>query len=347
MEYKDLRELAFAAMKAEKNAAVAYSFGDEKFSTAQVNEALRTELQKMTATYADYRDNKNRIFRLVEESIDEVLPKKVEEQYMQFAETKTIAQGDKAVFRIRITEAAKKRAKSFVTRVGLAGRYEVFMLDGASLEVFPTAMGGAARIGFEEFLDGRIQFSELTDLVMEGMDEFIYREIAKALEACVESLPAVNKAEIAGFDESVMDELLAIADAYGAPASIYCTFEFAAKMLPAEGWISGDMKNEIWRNGRLVQPYKGHNIVILPQSMEDETNTTKVIDPAQAYILPSGAEKPVKLVFEGQTCVREVENNDDWSRDIQYYKKFGVAVFQNHWMCSYRNTELTKATRSA
>lgn len=345
MEYKDLLALARIAVKADPAAPVAYSFGNESYTLDQVNEALANEFRKLAGNYRDYRDNRNTIFRLIEESIDEVLPAKVEQQYQQFAEVRNVPNGDKAIFRIRVTEAARKRAKAnFVTRVGLAGRYEVFMLDGKSLEVGTAAIGGAARIGFEEMLDGRIQFSELTSLIMEGMDEYIYREIAKALEAMVKGLPKVQRAEVAGFDEATMDELLAIADSYGR-ASIYCTFEFAAKMLPNNGWVSDDMKNELWRNGRLGD-YKGHSVIILPQSMVDEQNLEKVIDPAQAYIIPVGQDtKPVKIVFEGPTAVRTVEDNDDWSTDFQTYKKFGVATFFTNYIFSYRNTDLKKDSR--
>lgn len=344
MEYKELRDLAFAAIKAEKNAPVAYSFGNETFSAEDVNKALRAEFQKLAGDYRSYRENKNTIFALIEETIDEVLPQKVEEQYMQFADVKVLPQGDKAIFRKRITEASRKRAKTFVTQVGLAGRYEVFMLDGETVEVQMSAIGSACRIGFEEFLDGRIQFSDLTEVMLEGMDEYIYKEVAKALEAAVKNLPEVNQAEFAGFDEATMDELLAIADSYG-HSVIYCTYEFAAKMVPAEGWASNDMKSTLWERGYLAN-YKGHQVIILPQSMTDQTNTEKVIDPAQAYIIPVGSDKPVKLAFEGPTAVREVEDNDDWSRDLQTYKKFGIATLLNHWMCSYRNTDLKKATRS-
>lgn len=344
MDYKDLKKLASIAMHADPAAPTAYSFGEENYTLAQINEALATEFRKLAGTYRDYRENKNTIFRLIEETIDEVLPQRVEQQYAQFAEVRTVGNGDKAIFRTRITEFARKRAKTFVTRVGLAGRYEVFMLDGTSLEVQTSAIGGAARIGFEEVLDGRLQFSELTSLVMEGMDEYIYKEIAKALEAVVKTLPAVQRAEVAGFDEATMDELLAIADAYGR-ATIYCTFEFAAKMIPATGWVSDDMKNRLWADGWLGN-YKGHNVVILPQSVVDETNMEKVIDPAQAYIFPVGQDnKPVKLVFEGPTCVRTVEDNDDWSTDFQTYKKFGIATFFTNFVFSYRNTDLVKATR--
>lgn len=73
----------------------------------------------------------------------------------------------------------------------------------------------------------------------------------------------------------------------------------------------------------------------------------KVIDPAQAYIMPIGQDnKPVKIVFEGPTAVRTVEDNDDWSTDFQTYKKFGVATFFTNFLFSYRNTDLVKATRT-
>ena len=351
MEFKDMLELAKISVKADPKAPVAYSFGEEKYSLEQVNKTLQNEFAALLGEgdnrYRAFQENKNCIFRLIEETIDEVLPQRVEQRYMDFAETKTIAQGDKATFTLKITEAARKRAKTFVTRVGLAGRYETFMLDGRSLEVQTSAIGGAARIGFEEVLDGRWSFADMVELTLEGMDEFIVKEIAKALQSAVDALPAVQKHTADGFDETSFDELLAIADAYG-KSTIYCTFEFAAQMKPVEAWASNEHKNAMWNRG-MIDSYKGHTIVLLPQSFEDERNMTKVFDPSLCYIMPTGQDnRPVKLVFEGPTCVRTVDNqNDDWSMDMQTYKKFGIATFFNNWMCSYKNTSLKMASRSS
>lgn len=340
LKYDSLVKLAIAASN-----KTAFSFSEnEKYTAEQTSELLRAQMNLLAHDYRSFRENKNTIFALIEQTIDEVLPAKVLQQYEQFADVRTVGQGDKVVFVRRITEASRMRAKQFVTQVGLAGRYETFMLDGERLEVKMTAIGSAARIGFEEFLDGRIQFSDLTDIILEAMDEYIYREIAKALETAVEELPAPNKVTASDFDEAFMDRLLAIADSYaGAPATIYCTYEFAATILPAEAWASNDMKNTIWGEGYLPR-YKGHNIVILPQSMEDATNAKKVIDPSNAYIINSGAEKPVKIAFEGQTAVRDVTDNDDWSRDMQTYKKFGVAILTNPSICVYKNSSLKLET---
>lgn len=339
LDRKNLITLAKTVANANPSSQVAYSFGEDKFSYADLNETLRSELRELAGTYALYRENKNTIFALLEETIDDVLPKKVLEQYGQFAEIKSFKQGDRPVFTQRITTAAKRRAKQFVTKVGLAGIYEVFKLDGKSYEVPTSAFGGAAQIGFEEFLDGRVDFADVLEIVMEGLDECVYIEIERALKGAVESLQAANKHSGAEFDEAAMDRLIAVADSYG-QSTIYCTYEFAATMVPESGWVSDAMKDQKWNNGYLAN-YKGHRVIVLAQSYEDETNAVKVIDPSYAWIIPTGAEKPVKVALEGQAIVREIENAD-LSREIQIYKKLGVCALITNNICVYRNTSLTR-----
>jgi hypothetical protein len=340
MTFDQIRQLAQAAAHNQS-----LTFSEESFDCEAVNAALREQFNLLTDGYYNYQRNKVEIFELISETIDDVLPAKVLAQYEQFADVKTVAQGDKAIFTLRITEAARKRAKSFVTRVGLAGRYETMILEGRQLEVGTAAIGYAVRIGFEEFLDGRYSFADFTEVMLEGMNEYIYQEIAKALANAIEELPVANKYTGVGFDEGKMDELLAISDSYGnGTSTIYCTKEFASTMKPASAdWASDAMKDTLFRNGFFTD-YKGHPVVILQQSMVDTTNEEKVIDPSQAYILANVGEKPVKVVFEGQTAVKTREDNDDWSTDLQTYKKFGVAVFSNPSICSYQNTSLKKAT---
>ena len=334
---KDLIALGKKVASANPSVATAFAYNGENFSYEQLNDTFRDELLEISSTYALFRENKNTIFSLMEEIIDDVLPKKVLEAYGQFAEIKTFKQGDKPVFVQRITSAAKRRGKQFVTKVGLAGIYEVFKLDGKTLEVPTEAFGGAAQIGFEEFLDGRVNMADVLDIIMEGLDESVYREIAKSLIGAAKNLQESNHVAHAGFNEAEMDKLLAVADSYG-QSTIYCTFEFAATMVPAEGWRSDAMKDQRWNNGYLAN-YKGHNVIVLPQSYEDETNATKVIDPAYAYIIPTGAQKPVKVAFEGQTIVRDIDNAD-MSKEVQVYKKFGVATMITNNICIYNNTDL-------
>ena len=144
LDKNNLLALMKTVAKADVSAPTSYSFNGENFSYEALNETLRRELNEYAGDYASYRENKNMIFSLIEETLDEILPKKVMKQYEAFAEVKTFAQGDKPIFRRKLT--SNKRAKQFITRVGLAGRYEVFKLgkNEESFEVQTSAIGGAA-----------------------------------------------------------------------------------------------------------------------------------------------------------------------------------------------------------
>lgn len=336
LERNELLKLMKATAQADRSNPVAYSFNGESLSYDALNETLRRELNEYAGTYSLFRENKNMIFSLIEETIDLLLPKKVNENYGEFAETKVYAQGDKPIFTVKGNY--HNRAKQFITKVGLAGIYEVFKLGKErSFELQTSAWGGAAYIGFEEFLDGHVDFAEVTKIIMEGMDEFVYKEIAKALQSTISQLPEANRLTVAGFDEAGFDRLLSVAAAYGTP-TIYCTYEFAVKMIPAEGWVSDAMRDEKWAKGYFAN-YKGYRVVILPQAFEDETNSRKVIDPGYVWIIPAGHEKPVKVAFEGNTIVDEWVNKDR-SREIQVYKKGGVGVIATPDICVYVDEEL-------
>lgn len=339
LNHENLLALAKTVAKADSSAPVAYSWNGQSLSYDALNETLRQEFNELAGTYALYRENRNTIFSIIEEVLDDVLPKKVVEQYNDFAEVQTFKQGDKPIFRRKLN--GSKRAKQFITRVGLAGIYEVFKLSAGteSFEVPTSAIGGAAQIGLEEFLDGRVDFAEVLDTVMTGMDELVYKEVAHALKASINQLPANNTAVVNGFDEQAFDTLLTIVSAYGVP-TIYCTQEFAVKMIPQQAWrYTEAMKDELWKTGRLAQ-YKQYKVVILEQGFEDETNSTKVIDPGYCWILPTGADsKPVKIAFEGNTIVDEFQNADR-SREVQVYKKVGVVAMLANNICAYVDTSL-------
>ena len=338
MEFNDMLKLAKAVAKADRSAPTAFSFGEQSYSYDEMNEALRTEFAQLAPDYRNYKINQNTIFALIEQTIDDVLPTKVMEEYSQFAEIKTFNQGDKPIFTQKITTASRRRAQQFIGKVGLAGIYEVFKLDGQGYEVSTNAIGGAAQIGFEEFLDGRVDFADVLDIVMEGLDRCIYQEIEAQLIGAIANIQGANFVTNNTFVETDMDRLLSIADSYGR-AAIYCTFEFAATMWPSDARMSDAMKDQRWTGNGYVATYKGHQVIVLPQSYDDESNTIKTIDPQFAYIIPVGAEKPVKIAFEGGTIVDEYTNYDR-SKEVQVYKKVGVRAIFSNAICVYQQSGL-------
>ena len=88
LERTQLFTLAKTLANANPSSQVAYSFGEDKFSYADLNDTFRNELKEIAGTYSLFRENKNLLFSLIETVIDDVLPRKVNEAYGRFADIK-------------------------------------------------------------------------------------------------------------------------------------------------------------------------------------------------------------------------------------------------------------------
>ena len=337
-----------------------------RFSNNDVKEALKEEIHKLAHDYNSYRRNKNDLFEIMQEAYTEILPRSVEEFIGTFAEIKTVPMKTKAQF---IIKTGRRRAKQFITTVALSGVYESFRLDSNTFELGGRSIGGAAYIDFERYLCGDEDISESSNLLLEGIQDAIYREIQKALLAAVnaEDRPAANKAYSNGFDPDLMSRLISVAQSYSSNggATIYATPEFVAAMgpdaiglpiygarltggtmtpgLPQTAGYATPVYNprnieEIAQYGR-IKTFRGTPIVELPQSFTDERNDTYVMNPAAAYVFPNGDNKPVKVVFEGPTQVDDWQHRDR-SFEVEVYARVGVAIITNHDWCVYINGDL-------
>lgn len=334
-----------------------------QFSNADVKQALQSAIHEIAYDYNSYRRNKVDLFEIMQQAYTEILPKAVEDFMGTFAEIQRVPMKQKAQF---IVKRGRRRAKQFITAVGLSGVYESFRLDSDTFELGGRAIGGAAYIDFERYLCGDEDISESADLLIEGIQEAIYGEVQKALLAAVnaEDRPAANKHIGTGFDADAMDRLCRVASSYGnGGAVIYATPEFVATMGPdaigmpvyapyalgnaptagsAPGYATPvyNPRNieEIAQYGR-IKTFRGNPIVEIPQSYIDERNEVTVANPAAAYVFPAGQEKPVKIVFEGDTQVDDWQHRDR-SFEVEVYARVGVAILTNYNWCVYINTEL-------
>ena len=334
MELNKLIELGIAA--ATGNIPAEYSASD-------VNETLREELKAFNS-YSYYRANKNVLFQLIEEIANVVVPKKVIAQFGSFAEVQSVNLGEKIVFKQR---TGVSRGKRFVTVAGEYGTYRTFNVDSRDITMSPRVYAGAAILEIGDFLQGRVDMSELMDIIIEGLSDSIYNEVQGALKAAInaEDRPAANKAIVAGFDAKEFDKVINTVAAYGDSVTIYCTRAFATTLYNQPGW-AGDSNpmtalqdyNDVREMG-YVGRYKGTNVVLLSNSFVDENNEEMLVDDAYAYIMPAGKEKPVKIGIEGGTLIDEVRLADG-SMEIQAQHMFDVAVVANNYWGIYRNTEL-------
>lgn len=348
MDFKGIKDLIVHAFRGTNP-------DPTKYSNSDVKNSLREEIHELAHDYKSYRNNKNILFDLYQEAVDEVLPSYVENFMGTFAEIKIVGHNQKAQF---IRKRGRQRAKQFITQVGISGVYESFRLDKDTFEVGGDAIGGAAYIDFERYICGDEDISESLDVLLEGIQDAIMGKIQRALIAAVnaEDRPAKNSYVGAGFDADAMAELVAVAKAYGdGKAVIYASPEFIAAMGPdaigqpvwngtpgyagATPVYSPKDINDIANTGYITS-FRGTPIIQIPQSYVDTQNETTQVNPGFAYIFPAGKEKIVKVVLEGDTIVDEFKNRDR-SFEIEAYKKVGVAILSNYDWCIYENTTLS------
>ena len=346
MTIKEMKELALCAAKNEAPA---------NYSMENVNDALVEALRDMAGSVNQFMKNRYDIYEIIIEAADEVVPKNVIDAVGIFAEVRQVGQGQKALFR---TNLGRTRAKKFLTQVGLSGVYETFRLDHGYFELGGHAIGGACTIDFERMLDGAEDMAELVAILSEAQTEAVYKEVHKALRAAFSKagVPANNRAQGATFDGDEMMKLISTVRAYGSGAVIFAPPEFIAAMgadaivpitaygNPAAAGIQGvyhPQDIDAIHNTGYINLFRGTPIVQIPQSFVDESNTATQIDPQLAYVLPTGGEKVVKVVFEGQTQMYDFVNRDQ-SMEIHTYRKLGTAILTYHNWGIYQNSGITQ-----
>lgn len=352
MTIQELKELALYAAKGQ---------APTNFSVENVDEALRDGLRELAGSITQFMKNRWDIYDIIIKTADEIVPKKVIDAIGIFADFQQVGQGQKALF---VTKLGRMRAKKFLTQVGLSGVYETFRLDTGRFEVSAHAIGGACRIDFERMLDGAENMAELVNLLTEAQVDAVYQEVQRALRAAVskEGVPNNNRANVTvgnDFDGDEMMKLISTVRAYGNSAVIFAPPEFVAAMgadaiVPVTvgnstnyggvGGVYHPQDIDAIHNTGYINIFRGTPIVQIPQSFVDENNVETWIDPQLAYVLPTGGEKPVKVVFEGQTQMYDFVNRDQ-SMEIHTYRKLGVAILAYHNWAIYKNANITQTYR--
>lgn len=325
-------------------ALIAYSkqvpvVAGKNYSVESVESTLRAKFAELAPNHKAYRKNKNEIFELIEETIDAVAPNKIIEKIGDFSEVKSFKQGDRPKFKKKL---GRKNVQRFITKVGLGGIYERVRLDKSEFTIDTHAIGGAVYTEFESYLDGNMDFAELCDLIIQGIEDEVYKEVREALIATFDTLPEANKHTAGSTDMAELRKIIGTVQAYsGGSVNIFCTPEFAQTLEIDAHYVGEAEKSSMREKGYLGKVF-GANVIVLPQSFEDETNSVKVFNPQYAFVVPSGGEadeKIVKVILEGEAIVRDTQNAD-MSMEFSVYKKFGTAVMSTNYFGIYRNTSL-------
>lgn len=307
------------------------------FSAEEVNEAAVKAIMAEcgldeNSSARDFRAVEDKAFALIEEAIDTILPKKLEQVLGEFAEVRQFARDAEVVFNIE--KIGKNRAKLTIAKGARGGVYRVAKLDKKWFSPSTSVETVAVYVTLEEIILGTMSLSELYNNVLEGFEEKIYKEVFNALaagqSAAGTGYNAITTNTTKATLGSAIDSVLPVVKAYGIP-TIFGSYAALSNiynpLAASSGYPNVEDSADIRRYG-FVQIYKGVRCVELPNYLVGGSDW--FYDDDKVFVIPSGV-KPVKVALKGDlTLIRNTQAVGSEKWEAHKIVGVGVAMANNY-----------------
>lgn len=336
----ELKTLVKAALQSQPSA----NFSAEDVNSAAVNAIMEKLGLNENSSAREIRAKSEEGFALIEEAVDEILPKKLEQVLGEYAEVKAFARDAEVVFNIE--KIGKNRAKLTISKGARGGIYRAARLDSKYFSVTTTIETVAVYVSFEEILLGTANLAELYNNILEGFEEIVYKEVFNALAV---GTPVAGYGRIGEGAQTIeatkaalgeaIDAVMPFVKQYGIP-TIFGSYQALTGLAnPASQYHPELLDSAEKRQYGFIQVYKGCRVVELPNYLVDNTNTNWFYDPAYVFVLPSGV-KPVKVALRGDLTIlknTQATGGEKW----EAHKLIGVGVAMAN---NYAVIKVTDAT---
>lgn len=295
----------------------------ELFRKALLSE-LGIEDGKVDFKVLDNPMAKWKLFQLTVETIDAIVPKALANQFDQFVETKNAAWNEQLIFKVNSPDYFRvDKVSNGNTNV----RNQ--RLDKRVLRLNPVMRNVTVAESIYRVLAGEVDWATYVNRVALSMAAAIKGDIYNAIYNSYTDLEAEFQ-ESGTFDGTAFNTLAARVQAAngGLKPVVFGTKLALQKITPSAGFtaypglMSQGMMDELNVSGFLGY-YQGTPLIELEQALVPSTMNFAIND-SFLIVAPSGADKIVKLGFEGQS--RITENSDDLGPDqVMEY------TFQKAW----------------
>lgn len=338
MNKLELKQLLVAAAK---NKGIA-NFTATDVQSAAAN-ALVEHFGFKDATFRDIRSQKEAVFAVIEEVIDEVVPMMVQDRTGDFAEVQTFPRNSAIMYKIPMAEESRRRMYRAIKPGARGGIYKAFRLDGFTVTVQPEIHTVGYAITLEELLTGQRTIQELVTVIADAFTEKVYQKVFEALSVAANAAPAANQVSASNGVAIVngeLDKLISIVRAYGNP--VILGFPAQLRLLTnvpgsITGYANPQDLDDI-RNRGYIGLYKGVPLVELPNYIISHPIAGPVdflFEENKLFIVPAGV-RPVKVAFQGESHLEEVKQPTG-GFEYHNHRIFAVTViFKNH-ICSYES----------
>lgn len=291
------------------------------YSKSEADNVLRKAFLEEIGTEAidfnTYRQNKYKIFQILQETISPIINDRLEEVMGQFAEVRNIGWGDSQVFDVENPELFEVSVVADGTANLRAQR-----IDNGKMTVDTTTYGIKIYDEFYRFLAGRVDWGQLVDKVAKSYERKIAESVNAAIYGSYTSIDAPFKYSGTFSEDELLRVLQNVEALYGS-AMVVGTKAALAKIKP--DYVGEADKSRYNAIGH-IGIFRGYETVALAQSFKPQSTEFNLSN-TDLLILPSTSDKIVKIVVEGDAIIFDEQNTQgDMSIEHTFIKKAGVGL---------------------
>ena len=280
------------------------------------------------------RRNQAQLFDLIEVVIDDALVSGWQDNpfFKELVDVRNLALGDKNEFYtpdnsvLSVMKVSGNHHDILRQRLGAGKTF--------SVETSWTAVKVYAE--FERLLTGAEDFATLVGKITEAYDRYVNQAVYEALIGVGSTLgpqwyksSALNESTKETLRTLCMDVAMASDSEVvimGTRAALASVFD-----LTNVSWASSEMKNEKYTTGRFGY-WEGIKLQEIKQGFKLNDTTQYLIANDVLFIMPVGIEPMIKLVYEGDTQMYQVQDagtHMDMTYDYEVQTKLGIGVITN------------------
>ena len=296
------------------------------------------EHDKPQAIKRAIRANRELVFTLIEETIEEVLITGWMENpfFQQFVETKNLALDDENDFYVEddsilsVSKVSGNHHNMIRQRLG-AGRHFSVAGEWYGLKIYAD---------FERVLTGAEDWAKFVAKVAEAINRYLYDALYAALRGAQDKLGA-NWVKTGALDIANKDTLVKLCQdismATGSEVTIFGARSALSSLtaMADVNWAPETVKQEYYANGGILGNWEGFSVAEIGQGLKrgasiNSATVEYMLDTDRLYIIPTSiANKFIKLVNYGETQVSQVTDRDtnrDMSQEYEVLYKMGINV---------------------
>ena len=309
----------------------------EKFRSALGIEAT----DRPQAVKRAIRANKDLVFTLIEETIEEMIISGWMENpfFMQFVETKNLALGDENDFYVEddsilsVSKVSGNHHNMIRQRLG-AGRHFSVAGEWFGIKIYSD---------FERVLTGAEDWAAFVSKVAEAINRYLYDALYASLRGAKDSLGAnwVKSGALETANKATLVKLCQdISMATGSEVTIFGARSALSSLtgMADVNWAPESVKKEYYANGGILGNWEGFAVAEIGQGLKrgagiNSASVEYQLDTDRLYVIPTSvANKFIKVVNYGETQVAQVTDKDtnrDMSYEYEVLYKMGINVILN------------------